>query len=112
MNNYSVYVNDSKKVCKYCGLPSVKLHVFVFSTGRKPFHGIRKSKCIYCTGSEKHPQFKARNLVYKFPHKIKILSECACENVVKIKHHPDYSKPFEVELLCNSCHRRRHFSKN
>jgi hypothetical protein len=29
-----------------------------------------------------------------------------------IAHHSDYSKPLDIEWLCNSCHERLHAEKN
>jgi hypothetical protein len=37
-------------------------------------------------------------------------SQCHIEEALD-GHHPDYSKPLEVQWLCRVCHRRRH-SKN
>lgn len=37
-----------------------------------------------------------------------ILSECPCDTPHKEHHHPDYSKPLEVQRLCKMCHRREH----
>lgn len=53
---------------------------------------------------------KAHDAVNKNPHNIIILRECACPVPVedKIKHHPDYNKPYEVERLCPACHRAEH----
>ena len=36
-----------------------------------------------------------------------ILSRCIHPGM-KHRHHPDYTKPLEVELLCVSCHHQRH----
>lgn len=33
-------------------------------------------------------------------------------NKAKDRHHPDYSKPLMVELLCHNCHRIVHFDNN
>lgn len=45
--------------------------------------------------------------VFNHPEKLIILRECECDKP-KIKHHPDYNKPFEIELLCKSCHWKEH----
>jgi hypothetical protein len=37
-----------------------------------------------------------------------ILYECACDVEKKLRHHPDYSKPAEVMLLCRKCHAQEH----
>ena len=53
-------------------------------------------------------RIKACKIMNEHPDKIKILKECLCEERKKIKHHPNYNKPFEVELLCYSCHWEAH----
>ena len=50
---------------------------------------------------------KAYQLNNSYPEKIVILTECK-HGGKKERHHPDYDKPFEVELLCKSCHFSRH----
>ena len=49
-----------------------------------------------------------RNYVRNHSDEITVLRECPCRNVAKIRHHPDYSKPLEIELLCRKCHRYAH----
>jgi len=48
-----------------------------------------------------------RNNVYrlnkKYPEKIQILRTCDHKGE-KFRHHPDYKKPFEIEMLCFECH--------
>jgi DNA-binding NtrC family response regulator len=51
-------------------------------------------------------QATANYLVNKYPNRAIILFECKHEGK-KQKHHPDYDKPYEVELLCCSCHGKR-----
>ena len=43
----------------------------------------------------------------KNPDAFIILGECS-HTGKKVKHHPDYDKPFEIELLCIKCHTRHH----
>lgn len=62
-------------------------------------------KCSYLT---KTPQEYAYYLNKKYPQKIKITYKCRCDIEFKIRHHPDYNKPFIVEELCLSCHQRAH----
>jgi hypothetical protein len=51
---------------------------------------------------------RVQNIMSTNPDKITILSECPCQKDKKLRHHPDYSKPFEVELLCRKCHGAAH----
>jgi hypothetical protein len=37
-----------------------------------------------------------------------VLRECPHSDRKKVKHHPNYHRPYEVELLCLSCHRKAH----
>jgi hypothetical protein len=56
---------------------------------------------------EKYPErVRAGSLATYYSEHLSILYECACETngKVKHKHHHDYSKPFEVILLCKKCH--------
>lgn len=48
-------------------------------------------------------QMAAHSWANRHPEKLIILRECEHEGK-KHKHHPDYSKPFEIELLCCRCH--------
>ncbi len=48
-------------------------------------------------------QLTAHYLVNRYPQKVKILFNCGHDGK-KGKHHPDYKKPFEIELLCHKCH--------
>jgi len=42
------------------------------------------------------------------PYLVEIISECPCNDPYKIKHHPDYSDPNRVVLLCRKCHGAEH----
>ena len=48
-------------------------------------------------------QQTAHYLANRYPSRLVIISECP-HGGKKKKHHPDYKKPYEVELLCNLCH--------
>lgn len=47
---------------------------------------------------------KASSLVKSHPERLNILYECPCEATGKHHHHPDYSKTYDVILLCDRCH--------
>lgn len=53
---------------------------------------------------------QAYALCRNYPYKIIIISECFCKDTKKVKHHPDYNKPFEVTLLCVKCHGSKHWN--
>jgi len=64
---------------------------------------------------ESHPnQYSAYELLKKYPDKMIVLYECPCKSNgrQKARHHPRYSKPFEVLLLCSACHRKEHARLN
>ena len=51
---------------------------------------------------------KAKYLAGRYPERLIIKGECSCDVKKKQKHHPDYSKPFEVVMLCSNCHGAQH----
>jgi len=51
-------------------------------------------------------QIIAHSLANRHSKKLVILYECEHKEK-KQKHHPDYDKPYEVELLCCKCHGKR-----
>lgn len=48
----------------------------------------------------------AHYLANRYPKRLIILFTCEHDGK-KYKHHPDYNKPFEVEILCSKCHGQR-----
>lgn len=54
----------------------------------------------------------AHSHVQRHPFSIEIISECACDDPYKVKHHPDYNFPNRVVLLCRKCHGREHAKIN
>jgi len=92
------------------------------------FKGKRRNKvvdikrwwCLYCKHHNTYDPFteradyikKCRDIMNRNPEKIVILKKCECKTKRKIKHHPNYERPFEVELLCFSCHWAAHEKMN
>lgn len=53
-------------------------------------------------------KYKASCLAKSHPERLNILYECHCEAIGKHHHHFDYSKPYDVILLCDACHASEH----
>lgn len=61
----------------------------------------------------KNPKFREHKRIWvKVYRKIKIPMGYLCDlcktNIATQRHHPDYSKPLEVKLLCCECHLKEH----
>lgn len=54
-----------------------------------------------------NPKSHVYSEMNKNKDRLVILYEC-CHPGQKVRHHSDYSKPLEVELICRSCHSKRH----
>lgn len=101
----------------------------------KVYYNIHRKESIYKNKKwrENHPQktklFRTENqkrYIKKYPDKvrahriankkIKITEGFLCEickkEKAKHKHHPDYSKPLEVVLVCIKCHNKLHNEGN
>ncbi len=61
-------------------------------------------------GVEEKQKNSARNYARNYPEKLNVILSCTCPGK-KVIHHPDYTKPFDVYMLCGSCHRRLHCLK-
>lgn len=86
--------------CVFCGEKIKK--------GKK-FPSVRY--CVNCESLTKTPKQYAYSLNRKYPDKVKIVYECPCNVVKKVKHHPDYQEPFIIEKICHSCHMAAHQGK-
>jgi len=74
--------------------------------------------CIYCKKPLKNrvrfccnpnaDSARSKFLMKKHPEKIRILKKCNCDKKKKVKHHPDHHFPYDVYLLCYSCHFKEH----
>lgn len=51
---------------------------------------------------------KAQYFAKTYPGQLNILYECPCSAQGKHRHHFDYTKPFDVIILCDSCHAAEH----
>jgi hypothetical protein len=71
----------------------------------------------YHKGSELAKRWQHNNIekhrAQEYARKVPISSNCfKCGSTTQLeRHHPDYSKPLEIVTLCDSCHKREHWSK-
>ena len=98
------------KFCEDCGKPLPKRNM-------KTRNGItiiaHTTYCQYCNPfdpiKEKNKfEQRSETMANQYPYLVKILYECPCISEKKVKHHFDYSRPYEVILLCNKCHGLEH----
>jgi hypothetical protein len=52
------------------------------------------------------------NLMNYHKEKVNIMGECECSSEKKVRHHPDYNKPYDVIKLCPKCHGKEHSRMN
>ena len=76
------------KKCKYCGTEIKELYKY----------------CSECNKVHPLPKQRAAWMANQYPEKVSILYECPCESDKKMKHHFDYTQPFDVYLVCKFCH--------
>ena len=80
---------------------------------KKNYYNSEKKKVYnknkYIKDKQKSQMYNKLNYLQR-KNILKIKSECSrCKsNKDIIKHHKDYSKPFEFEILCKSCHNKIH----
>ena len=64
---------------------------------------ISRIRCINCL-----TRTDIGHLMTQNSHMVNIISECDCAADTKIRHHFDYSRPYDVVLLCSLCHFAEH----
>lgn len=73
---------------------------------------IRERERIAARKRPKNEKTKAREILNSAVRSGDIIKPTMCEACGKKKklngHHEDYSKPLEVEWLCNACHSEKH----
>lgn len=98
-----------RKPAKYCPVcrearASFKQHQYQQAEKYKEAHR-RRARQWQESNKEK---YKAAQLVASHPDRINILYECSCEATEKHHHHYNYSKIYDVVLLCDACHAAEH----
>ena len=71
-------------------------------------------EAIYGLEDGEYELSSPRNDIYRLnkahPENLIVLFSCN-HSGRKVRHHPDYSKPFEIELICERCHYARHYAQ-
>jgi len=88
-------------ICKICGLKASSY--VVRREKNKDGHGKNAKKKMEILLPMKYCETCSEKLKKSY-----IIYECPCIHKRKIKHHFDYKRPYEVILLCPSCHRKEH----
>jgi hypothetical protein len=99
--------------CKICGkeLP-IKLTT---KAGKKIYRKFCPDCCPFDPSVvEEYERTKtwAEQLINLYPERIVVLAECFCGHDKVHRHHPDYTKPFEIYKMCVKCHHREHYRVN
>lgn len=53
-------------------------------------------------------KIRAQSLCNAHPDRVNIVNECLCTHERKHRHHFDYSRPYDIVLLCPHCHAQEH----
>lgn len=70
--------------------------------------GRQATKRAVAKYQQKYPEKKRAHILARSIPLSGICQKEGCTAVAEIRHHPDYAKPLEVELLCKSCHYKEH----
>ena len=89
---------------KEAAFPCVKERAETF---KRPTDTHQKYPLDISTGMEKeramNAQLTAHYLANRYPSRVTVDFDCG-HSGKKVKHHPDYGNPYNVELLCWKCH--------
>ena len=101
-----------KDECSKCG-ETKPITEFNIRPDRPRGYRSECKKCQYKSQHKNRPpeRYKPYNRFHYAKKRGRLVSPQACEGCGKTGlllqgHHPDYSKPLEVEWLCASCHNR------
>lgn len=109
------------KACYFCKNADGKLNIIYLTGSRDIVNYFYHPGCSYKAVKEAHPNYyrdRYRKNGEPYPEKRKIWTQAkyrikrlACEicgDTNTHRHHPDYSKPLEVRLLCPQHHKQAH----
>ena len=107
-----VDLNVPRKTCVVCG-ENIPLCMMKSRTGGLFLSPCQQIACPTCNPYDPRKdkrgyERRAREMANQNPHLVNVIYECQCEDPVKLKHHFDYSQPFNVLLLCKRCHYEEH----
>lgn len=110
------------KNCLVCGNEFTFIHHAKFCPACREGEKLKKARAYWHTEKYKEAhrrkarewqksnplKTKAQYFAKKYPGQLNILYECPCSAPGKHRHHFDYTKPFDVIILCDSCHAAEH----
>lgn len=112
--------NLRRRVCRQCVAFARLKHYDPVKTKEKRLRRlespeVRDAENSRCKARQQahREQTRAKSMLHRKLKQGSIVKPSSCQDCFDSEspieaHHPDYSKPLEVEWLCISCHRRKH----
>lgn len=101
-----VYKGKKVKYCPSCRVAHAAQHAHKYSQTEEYKEAHRRRARIWQLSNPE--KSKVQSLTKSHPERLNIIYECPCVSAGKHHHHPDYSKTYDVVLLCDGCHAKEH----
>jgi len=89
---------NGKRICRTCWQKNNSKYKLSWAKGKKKY-------------DKNNPEKNRARQIARDNIKLEGLCEICKVNPTQHRHHPDYSKPLQVQLVCNKCHGEIHNGK-